>query len=153
MLTPDPIRISAGTSIRYRLSQHGIPISWMMEIRRPDAPFVFVDVQLDGPYRKNLNKLCSGCHEKPLEDIPRGLFSQGAFLELKRPIVVECYKQIARNGASECLSEEKLEGSAESACDSAVFSANGRVVSPRPPLMLLETRRPHPATRRRRSLG
>jgi ligand-binding SRPBCC domain-containing protein len=50
ILTPEPIRIAAGTQIRYRLSWHGIPVMWTTEIRRWEPPFRFVDVQLSGPY-------------------------------------------------------------------------------------------------------
>jgi hypothetical protein len=51
ILTPGPIRIAAGTRIRYRLSLHGIPLGWTTEIRQWLPPFRFVDVQLRGPYR------------------------------------------------------------------------------------------------------
>ena len=51
ILTPGPIRIAAGTRIRYRLSLHGIPLGWTTEIRRWKPPLRFIDVQLDGPYR------------------------------------------------------------------------------------------------------
>ena len=51
ILTPGPVRIAAGTNIRYRLSLHGIPVSWTTEITRWEPPFRFVDVQLSGPYR------------------------------------------------------------------------------------------------------
>jgi ligand-binding SRPBCC domain-containing protein len=47
----DAIRIAAGTRIRYRLSWHGIPVSWTTDIREWKPPFRFVDVQLGGPYR------------------------------------------------------------------------------------------------------
>ena len=51
ILTPSPIRIAAGTRIRYRLRWHGVPIYWTTEIRRWDPPHRFVDVQSRGPYR------------------------------------------------------------------------------------------------------
>lgn len=51
ILTPGPIRIAAGTKLRYRLSLHGVPVSWTTEIRRWNPPFRFVDLQLSGPYR------------------------------------------------------------------------------------------------------
>ena len=51
ILTPDPIRIAAGAKLRYRLSLHGMPVSWTTEIRRWEPPFRFIDVQLSGPYR------------------------------------------------------------------------------------------------------
>lgn len=51
ILTPGPIRLAAGTQIRYRLSWHGIPVTWATEIRHWEPPLRFVDVQLSGPYR------------------------------------------------------------------------------------------------------
>lgn len=51
MLTPGPIRITAGTKLRYRLRVHGLPLSWTTEIRRWEPPYRFIDVQLSGPYR------------------------------------------------------------------------------------------------------
>jgi ligand-binding SRPBCC domain-containing protein len=46
-----PVRISRGTTIRYRIGWHGLPMRWTTEIRRWDPPHSFVDVQLAGPYR------------------------------------------------------------------------------------------------------
>jgi hypothetical protein len=51
ILTPGPIRIAAGTRLRYRLRVDGLPLSWTTEIRRWEPPFRFIDVQLSGPYR------------------------------------------------------------------------------------------------------
>jgi ligand-binding SRPBCC domain-containing protein len=50
-LTPGPIRIAAGTRIRYRISLHGAPMTWTTEIRQWNPPLRFVDVQLSGPYQ------------------------------------------------------------------------------------------------------
>lgn len=51
ILTPIPERISAGVKIRYRIGWHGVPMRWTTEIRRWQPPYLFVDVQLQGPYR------------------------------------------------------------------------------------------------------
>ena len=51
VLTPGPIRIAAGTRLRYRLRWRGLPVTWITEIRRWEPPFRFIDVQLTGPYR------------------------------------------------------------------------------------------------------
>lgn len=51
ILDAGPIKITEGTTIRYRLSWHGIPLRWKTEIARWEPPCAFVDVQLSGPYR------------------------------------------------------------------------------------------------------
>jgi ligand-binding SRPBCC domain-containing protein len=51
IVTPQPIHLSAGTRIEYRLHLFGIPFSWQTEIQRWDPPEVFVDVQRCGPYK------------------------------------------------------------------------------------------------------
>ncbi len=51
ILTPLPIRIATFTKLRYRLSLHGLPVSWTTEIQEWDPPFRFIDVQVSGPYR------------------------------------------------------------------------------------------------------
>jgi ligand-binding SRPBCC domain-containing protein len=51
MVTPQPIRLSEGTYIEYRLHLFGIPFSWQSETQRWEPPEVFVDVQRRGPYK------------------------------------------------------------------------------------------------------
>jgi len=51
VLTPQPIRMAAGTRIQYRLKLHGIPIRWESKISAWEPPHRFVDDQLRGPYR------------------------------------------------------------------------------------------------------
>lgn len=50
ILTPLPIAMRAGARIEYRLRAFGLPLRWTTEITEYDAPRVFVDVQLRGPY-------------------------------------------------------------------------------------------------------
>lgn len=51
VMTPRPITMQAGATIRYRLRLHGIPLSWLTEITCWEPPFRFVDEQRRGPYR------------------------------------------------------------------------------------------------------
>lgn len=51
MLTPGGVPLAVGTELRYRLSWHGVPVSWTTRIRRWEPPTRFVDIQLSGPYK------------------------------------------------------------------------------------------------------
>ena len=51
VLTPDPIEMTAGTLIEYRLRLRGVPIRWRSEITAWEPPYRFVDEQRRGPYR------------------------------------------------------------------------------------------------------
>jgi ligand-binding SRPBCC domain-containing protein len=51
VLTQPPITLRQGATIDYRISLHGIPITWHSEITEWDPPHRFVDEQRRGPYR------------------------------------------------------------------------------------------------------
>lgn len=56
IITPTPIEMKPGALIDYRISLHGIPMTWRTEITIWDPPFEFVDVQLKGPYKQWIHR-------------------------------------------------------------------------------------------------
>lgn len=50
--TPQPIQMAAGARIDYRLRLLGIPFAWQTNISSWEPPFLFVDEQVKGPYRR-----------------------------------------------------------------------------------------------------
>ncbi len=50
VLTPEPIRMQAGTLIEYRLRVHGLPLRWVSRIEEWAPGESFIDRQLKGPY-------------------------------------------------------------------------------------------------------
>jgi ligand-binding SRPBCC domain-containing protein len=51
ILTPDPLMLTAGFVMDYRLQLFGVPLNWQSRIETFDPPRSFTDVQLRGPYR------------------------------------------------------------------------------------------------------
>ena len=51
LVTREPIEMSVGTLIEYRLRLHGIPLRWVSRIDVWEAGCRFVDRQVRGPYR------------------------------------------------------------------------------------------------------
>lgn len=52
ILTPQPIVMSEGMQLDYKLKVHGLPLHWTSLISVWDPPYSFTDVQLKGPYKK-----------------------------------------------------------------------------------------------------
>lgn len=51
ILTPGPIRMTAGVIIDYKLRWHGIPLHWKTEIVHWEPPNCFEDLEIKGPYK------------------------------------------------------------------------------------------------------
>lgn len=50
ILTPLPIEMCVGAIIDYRISLHGLAMSWKTEITKWNPPYEFEDTQRKGPY-------------------------------------------------------------------------------------------------------
>ncbi len=51
LVTPEPVQMTAGTIIEYRLRLHGVPLGWLTRIDEWEQDRRFVDRQVRGPYR------------------------------------------------------------------------------------------------------
>lgn len=56
IVTPQPLKLECGALIDYKLSLHGIPMTWRTEITVWDPPNEFVDTQLSGPYSQWIHR-------------------------------------------------------------------------------------------------
>ena len=86
VLTPEPIEMTAGTLIDYRLRLHGVPVRWRTLIEAWEPERMFVDRQLRGPYRlwhhtHEFEALSGGTlvRDRVRYEIPFGPLGEGAW--------------------------------------------------------------------------
>jgi len=77
-----PLKIQAGTIINYKLSLHGIPLTWRTLIKEWKPGSYFIDYQMSGPYKiwhhkHSFTQLKDGVlmEDKVLYKIPFSYFS------------------------------------------------------------------------------
>lgn len=51
LLSDEPVEMRRGTLIAYRLRLHGVPLRWTSRIEHWEPGRLFVDRQIEGPYR------------------------------------------------------------------------------------------------------
>ncbi len=90
LVTPAPIAMGRGALIRYRLRVHGLPVSWLTEIKEWDPPHRFVDEQLSGPYAlwHHTHTFQADGDETIMRDVVRYALPFGTAGELARRLFV-----------------------------------------------------------------
>ena len=51
LLTEEPVEMRHGALIKYRLTLHGVPLRWTSRVEQWEPGRLFVDRQVEGPYR------------------------------------------------------------------------------------------------------
>lgn len=89
ILTPQPIRIAAGTLIDYKLHLFGIPLRWQTCITRWQPADLFVDEQLHGPYTlwQHTHRFRDSAEGTVIEDVVRYALPLAPLGELAHPLV------------------------------------------------------------------
>jgi ligand-binding SRPBCC domain-containing protein len=98
ILTPQPLQMSEGTLIDYKLRLLGIPLRWQARISRWQPPIKFVDEQLRGPYQlwEHTHHFVEDEGTTIIEDVVRYQLPFSPFSEVFHPLVRLQLKRIFR---------------------------------------------------------
>lgn len=89
ILTPQPVQMSEGTLIDYRLRLLGIPLRWQARISRWEPPIKFVDEQVRGPYKlwEHTHHFYEDGNNTIIEDVVRYELPFALFSKVFHPLV------------------------------------------------------------------
>ncbi len=98
ILTPQPVQMSEGTLIDYRLRLLGIQVRWQARISSWQPPIKFVDEQVRGPYQlwEHTHTFYEDKGKTIIEDIVRYQLPFAPFGEVFHPLVRLQLKRIFR---------------------------------------------------------
>lgn len=103
IVTPLPIRMQKGTLIDYKIKIRGVPAKWKTLIDAWEPPFLFIDSQINGPYKMwqhtHSFKTVEGgtlMKDSVRYSLPFGIFGQLVHPFLVRPDVEKIFRH--RNG-------------------------------------------------------
>ncbi len=89
ILTPQPVQMSEGTLIDYKLRLLRIPLRWQANISRWQPPVKFVDAQVRGPYQlwEHTHHFYEDEGKTIIEDVVRYQLPFAPFSEVFHPLV------------------------------------------------------------------
>ena len=98
ILTPQPVQMSEGTLIDYRLRLLGIQLRWQARISSWQPPIKFVDEQVRGPYQlwEHTHTFYEDKGKTIIEDVVRYRLPFAPFGEVFHPLVRLQLKRIFR---------------------------------------------------------
>lgn len=98
ILTPQPVQMSEGTLIDYRLRLLGIQLRWQARISSWQPPIKFVDEQVRGPYQlwEHTHTFYEDKGKTIIEDVVRYQLPLAPFGEVFHPLVRLQLKRIFR---------------------------------------------------------
>ena len=98
ILTPQPVQMSEGTLIDYRLRLLGIQLRWQARISSWQPPIKFVDEQVRGPYQlwEHTHTFYEDKGKTIIEDVVRYQLPFASFGEIFHPLARLQLKRIFR---------------------------------------------------------